>query len=357
MYTAYIYSRQGDTIAVLEDLMNVQVAQKINQPGDASFVITPATPGYDMSKMIPYATCRILKLYGGQDVEILTGVLVGIQKDSDQIKVIVKSCLHLLQREKITWSIYSSTTIQAAIQASASLIASKTWYTVSVSCDVVENIINKEFRFGMNIYDVIKELAGTRYEFDFVWNEGTSYTLSFMQSIGADKTTGPWAVEYRYDISDLSDANMEYQCNIDFTELANTIYARSGSSTTIQSDPASIIAYWPLEETITPSGDVVQEATKALEEKSILKKNYELNPKYSEQDYFRLDIGDIVAVYIYENSILTDYTWVMKVLSKSLTAGDSESYKIVIGTDYLIGEDIIDVITWLKRRVTGLELS
>lgn len=357
MYSTYIYNRQGVAIAVLDDLMSVQVSQKINQPWDASFVIAPTTPWYDMSKLIPYSTCKILKKYGGQDVEILTGLLVGVQKNADQVKVVVKSSLHLLQRLKISGNTYTNTTVNDVVQSLASLISSKTGYTISYTCDIVETITSKDFRFGMSIYDVLKDLAGNRYEFDFVWNGGVSYTLAFMQSIGEDKTTGAGAIDYRYDIADLSDANMDYTCTIDFMELANTIYARSWHDTTTQSDASSIVSYWPLEETITPSGDVVSETTKTLDEKKVLKKNYEVTPKYSEKDYFLLNIGDLVAVYIYENNNLTDYTGVMKVLNKSLTAGDMESYKITIGTDYLIGEDIVDIITWLKRRVQSLELQ
>lgn len=357
MYSAYVYNRQWVTIAVVEDLMNVQVSQKINQPGDASFVVTKATPWYSDVIMSPYVTCRIMKYQDGENVSILTGVIVWVQKTADQYKIVVKSTLHLLQKEKISWYNYTSTTINAVMQSLASLIASKTGYSVSLSCDVVETITDKEFRFGMNIYDVLKELAGTRYEFDLIWNGSTSYTLGFMQSIGEDKTTWPGAVEYRYDIADLSDANMEYTCTVDYTELASTIYAKSSTTTTIQSDPALVALYGPLEETITPSGDAVQEASKALQERGVAKKSYEVIPKYSEQDYFRLNIGDVVAVYIYENDSIIDYTGAMKVLNKSLSAGDMESYRITIGIDYLVGEDIIDTITTLKRRVQNLELQ
>ena len=170
-------------------------------------------------------------------------MIVGVQKNADQIKVVVKSSLHLLQRLKISGNTYNNTTVSNVVQSTGSVIASKTGYSVSFTCDIVESITNKEFRFGMSVYDVLKELAGNRYEFDLIWNGGDSYTLAFMQSIGEDKTTGSGAIDYRYDIADLSDANMDYTCTIDFMELANTIYARSGNATTTQSDASAIISY------------------------------------------------------------------------------------------------------------------
>lgn len=358
MYTAYIHNRQGDVIEVWEDLMNVSSSQKTNQPWDLSFTITKDTPWYTGAVIAPYSPIIIRKQYGNDEVIVMKGVLVGIEKNAEIRRVIVKSTLHLLQREKLeSQTIYTNTTIEIVTQSLASLIASKTGYTILLNCDIIEHVTDKEFRFGMSIYDVLKELAGDRYEFDLIRNGGVSYTLAFMQSIGTDRTDGPWSLTYSYDISDLTDANMDYTCTIDYTEVANTIHARRDSTMVTQSDPLSIIEYWPLEDTITPSGDVAQEATKALEERKEIKRNYKVTPRYPEKDYFQLSIGDLVAVHIYENDTQFDYTGVMKVLDKTLTAGDMESYKITIGTDYLIGEDLVDILSSIKRRVSNLELS
>ena len=248
-----------------------------------------------------------------------------------------KTLNHILERREIQaeTSILPTTSIATAITTILSSLDALYPTNITLNISASELIgAQKKYSYGASFWSILKDLAGTTYDWDIVpsrplqQEDSSSLTLvlKFGSLIGADLTG---STLFQDDVVDPASKNISVKATMDLTKLANAVKAKNGNNVSVQVDSGDITTRGiRLDSTITPSGDVTQEATKELATRIVPAVKLDITPDDIGDDFYNYSVGDLVKVYVYQNDQLLDYDGDMKITEKRLDAGDAEKNTI-----------------------------
>ena len=361
MYIAYIYDRDRNIIGQFFELLDLSINVTLNQQGNGQFRFRNDEIDFDQTILAPYNLIRIVRLFDwNTEFEVFSWVLIGLDGDLDFTTVICRTFSHLLDRRLITADLnFTNQTVDQIVTGLLQNINTNFATGISIDCGVTTVVANKSYRFWQSVLACLRDLAGQEYEFDVVADISLNLTLKFKTIIGQDRTTWPNYREFRYDIADLSDANLtNIKVNLDYTKIGNAILAKSWVFTSISIDPTSIAEFGRLEQMLTNNGDVATASQQELAKRKGIQRKYDITPRTAEGLFYDLQLGDRVLVYIYKNNPFIDFTGTMKIIGKSLQSWESDNETVKIWTFEGDGDD--DVLTdfWtVKNRVKQLEVK
>ena len=361
MYIAYIYDRNKNIIGQFFQLLDVSITQTLNQQWNAQFRFRNDEIDFDLNILTPYNYIKINRLFDWNvEYNVFSWVLTGLSGNLDFTTVICRTFSHLLDRRLLTEEFISANeSVDTIVNKLIASINSSFPSWISVDCWINTIVINKSYRFWQSIFSCLRDLAGQEYEFDVVYDDDLNLTLKFKVMLWKDKTSWPEYSEFRYDIADLSDANIiDIKAELDFMKIANAILAKSGTEIAIATDINSINEFWRLDQVLTNNWDVDISSQQELENRKSIQIKYDITPRTAEWLYYNLQLGDRVLVYINKNNPIIDFTGTMKIIWKSLTSWDSETETIKIWTfegDW--DDDIIADFRSIKNRVKDIEVK
>lgn len=361
MYIAYVYDKQKNVIAQFFELADLSISLTLNQQGNAQFRFRNDEIDFNQVNLAPYNPIRIVRLFDWNiEYEVFTGVIVGIDWDLDFTKIACRTFSHLLDRRSLTADLnFNGQTVDQIVNG---LIAHANWtfpVWVTVDCWVTTIVDVKSYRFWQTLLSCLRDLAGQEYEFDVISDQDLNLTLKFKTIIGSDRTVWPDYREFRYDIADLSDANItNIKVNLDYTKIANAILCKSWVVTNIAVDPASQALFGRLEQVLTNNWDVVAASNQELQKRKGIQRKYDITPRTSEGLFYDLQLWDRVLVYIFRDNPIVDFTGTMKIIGKTLQSWeqDNETVKIWV-FEWDPDDDVLADFGAVKNRVKNLEVK
>lgn len=106
MYIAYFYDKNNQIVAQIENIQELETAEKINAVGTITFTVKSeqmlSQEYFKDLKKTAYNLCLITKQSETGDEKIATiGVVVGYDGDSDFKRVALKTLIHLAERREL----------------------------------------------------------------------------------------------------------------------------------------------------------------------------------------------------------------------------------------------------------------
>ena len=350
MYIAYIYD-WDNIIAQVDTILDFQVEQKLNDTHTASFTVHHTNPYCKKEYLEKYRRVKIKKLINWEEKTFFDWIIRGFRMDLKKVEVKLASFGYLVYRRLIHQDYnFDNKSIDNILSTILNDINSiyDTW--ISLDCWITTTT-TKKYTTWQNFLYILKDLAKTwNYEF-IIENK----VLKFKPTIWQDRTTWINYVEYRYNYEDPEDRTIDrIQIDDDWNELTNWVLAKDWTNTINKEDTNSKNTYWLIEHYAIWSWDLDTIAQEYLDLHKQWLKEYNLTA--SSNDFFEVNIWDLVKVYLNTWNDMLYYNWPMKIVRKRFKAGDLDKIEISLSVNKEKLKDFLEDFKNLKDRVQNLEI-
>lgn len=351
MYIAYIYDKDNNIIAQIEQILDLEITKKLNDVSTCSFGIYQTDPYCKRQYFKKYSRVKINKLFDTIEKTLFDWVIRGVEADLEKTSIKLESFEHLLDR-RLLHQDYTFTTQSIDTILTTILGAINTRYQTNITLDCgITETTSKDYKKAESFLKVLKDLAGLWYEFIV-----DNMVLKFKQTIWIDRTTGENFVEYRYDINEPDDRSIDsVKMTDDGKEFVNGVIGKSWSNYSEQDDPTSIAEFGLIEWSFTTSGDDTTTTQSYLDDHKEWIAEFEIVT--INNDFFEADLGDLVSVYVYVGNDIMFYDWSMKITQKNYRSWDLESVQFTLWKTKIQSKNFIDEIIEIQERVKTLELQ
>jgi len=351
MFIAYIYDKDNNLIAQVEDIIDLDISNKINDISTASFSLHNTNEYATRTYLKEYRRVKIHHLADSSEKVMFDGVIRGFDADLNKTSVKLASFEHLLDRRLIhSDKSFSSVSVDSIVSDVLSEINTRYETNITLDCGITD-ITSKEYKKAETGLSILQDLAGNGYEFII-----EDLVLKFKETVGIDRTTWENFVEYRYDIDEPDYRSIDsVKMTVDGKEFANGIIWKAWSNYTELDDPTSISEFGLIESSFINSGDDASATSSFLWDHKDSVSEFEVWTITN--DFFEANIGDEVKVYIFVGNDIMFYDWSMKVIEKKYTSGDLPSIGYVLGKTKVQSKNIIEQILDTQSRIKSLELK
>lgn len=351
MYIAYIYDLSNNIIAQVDWLINLSITTSLNDVSTASFSLYHTNEYCTRSILKKYRRVKINKQVGNVESTMFDGVIRWFEANLTTLSVKLESFEHLLDRRFLHMDYVSvSQTVDSVL--STILDDINTLYDTGITLDCgITDLTSKEYKDWESFLKVLQDLASNGYEWII-----EDKVLKFKSTVGVDLSTGDDFVEYRYNINEPEDRTIDdIKMVDDGKNFANGVIGKSWASFTEESDSASILENWLIEDSFSVSGDDATATASYLEDRKYWFAEYEVDG--ISKDFFEANLGDLVKVYIFVGNDLMYFNGTMKVIWKTFSAGDLEKIQFKLWKTKVKTKDIIEQIMDIQKRVKTLEFQ
>lgn len=284
----------------------------------------------------------IVRIYEIQNTDklLFEGYIDILNPWLEEIKLNIKDYKSLLKRKGLVTD--KNYTNQTPKQIIDDLISYYNWLGDNWVCiSSVSTQLNKEYKIGDNIYDIINEIAQElQKQWIIYWT-----TIYFADLVWDDYTSWVDYTEIVYDYEDFAGNNITNIELIKYGDIANIIvWVDQTWNKEVKTDSTSITNYWPLFESINVRDWDLGTITQAyLDFKKTPQKLFNLNTDFT-LDLRELFIWDKVAVRIENVNSYLDYEWDGYIISK--TTSIQNATKVI---NYNISTATIQIKDFIQR--------
>ncbi len=345
MYIVYIYNKNKQLLTQWFWATKVNIKMKINDISTCSFSV--ANQDHRSENIIKYDFLKegnifdMYKMQNWKEKRIFYGVFTGAKVGIGYCDVFCADFCYLLnKKEMFVDQKYTEKNISEILVEIQNHINNRDAnFIKNIETDVTETT-NISFKKGKSIFSILKTIAGTTYEFDFVDN-----ILYFKKSLGKNKSKGKDIVLFEYNIfspesNSIGDVIVQY----DMKDLFNRLKVNNDDVKDMQ----SIQQYGVLEKYFSK-----WEAQTLLAEKKDSMKEFKI--VMNKNDFFLCDVGDIVQVFINGGNEILQFSWPLKVVEKTLQSWDLEKIIIKVNNGKKRSKDLVETLSDIKKDVEELK--
>lgn len=350
MYIAYIYDKDNNLIAQVEEILDININNKLNDVSRASFGLYHTNPYCTRDYLKEYRRVKINLNKDNEEKTMFDWVIRWFDADLTKTNIKLESFEHLFER-KLLHQDYTFTDQSVDTILQTILDAINTRYETNITLDCgITDLTTKEYKKAETFLKVLKDLAGNWYEFIV-----DDLVLKFKDTIWVDRSTGDDFVEYRFDKNEPDDRSIDsVTMSVDGKELANWVIWKSGSNYTEDDDATSIAEFWLLESSFTTSWDDTTTTTSFLDDHKESWSEFQVEAKTD--DFFEAFLGDFVKIYIFIWNDIMFFDWSMKIVEKTYTWGDLPKITYKIAKTKIRSKDIVEQVSDIQERLKTLEL-
>lgn len=351
MYIVYIYDQSNTVIAQVDEVLDVEITNKINDVSTASFWLNHTNEYCTRAYIKEYRRIKINYLADNEEKTMFDGVIRWFEADLTKASIKCESFEHLLDRRVLHSNYtYTGATIDAILTAMLWDINTRYQTNITLDCWVLTTT-TKTYNKWETFLKVLKDLADLWFEF-YIDN----MVLKFKTTIWSDKTTWAGIVEYRYDINEPDDRSIDsVKMLTDWKELATGVIWKSWSNFTELDDPTAKTEFWLIETSFANSWDQATETQTYLDDHKQSISEFDIG--VISQDYFEANLWDIVKVYLFIGNDILFYDWSMKVVQKTYKSWDLADIKYTLSKGTMASKNILDKISEIQDKVQSLELK
>lgn len=350
-YIAYIYDKDNNVIAQIEEILDIEITKKLNDVSTASFGLYQSDPYCTRNYLKEYRRCKINLQTWNIEQTMFDWIIRWFDADLEKTSIKLESFEHLFDRRLLQNNYnYTGATIDAILTTILNDI--NTTYNTNITLDCwIITTTSKIYNKGETFLKVLKDLAGLWYEFIV-----DNMVLKFKQTIWIDRTTWSEFVEYRFDVTKPDDRSIDsVKMTVDGKELANGVIGKSWSNYTNLTDATSISDFWLIESSFTNSWDDANATQSYLEDHKESLSEFEISAETN--DFFEANLWDMVKIFIFVGNDIMFFDWAMKVIQKRYIGWDLPKIQYTIWKTKIQSKDFIDEIADLKNRVKTIELN
>jgi len=350
MFIAYIYDLDNNVFAQVEDILDLNIQDKINDISKASFGLYQSNPYCTRTYLKEYRRVKICLNENWEEKTMFDGVIRWFDADLDKTSIKLESYDHLFERRLLHVDYnYTDQSVDTILQDILDDINILYETNIILDCGI-STLTSKSYKKAENFLKVLKDLAWNWYEFII-----EDLVLKFKETIWIDRTTGAEFVEYRYDINDPDDRSIDQvKMANDWKELANGVIWKSWSDYTEDDDATSITEFWLVESSFTTSwDDTTSTASFLLDHKESLS---EFDVWAVTNDFFEAFLWDLVKVYIFVWNDIMFFDWPMKIIEKQYIWWDLPKIKYTLSKTKIQSKGILEQVVDIQERLKTLEL-
>jgi len=341
MYIVYISDHLGNPITQLFNISEIDVKLKLNDISSASLSISTLDENCKYEYFKEFNRVKICKNVWIIEKTVFDWICRWVTTNITDT-IIDLNCRNFLLKKKILFvdKIYTNQTISNILQDLINDINWRDTWFINLNCDITE-IVSRDYMKKKTLFDIIKDLAWTKYEFIFQDNN-----LIFTNTIWSDKSSWDNTVLFEFDINTPESRTIARAENsYDSDNIANSIISEDWEVL----DNDSITSFWEIEVWFSTG----KKADLIIERKDSIR---ELDIEPTISDFFICDLWDLVKVYINTWSDLMYYDSSLKVIEKNLKSWNLDTISIKLNTWKVKTLNLLETISNLKSRVSTLEL-
>ncbi|MCT4617532.1 MAG: hypothetical protein N4A38_04985 [Candidatus Gracilibacteria bacterium] len=295
-YIAYIYDKNGKNIAQIFDIFNINLQEKLNDISTLSFSLYHDNRYSKREFLSEYNRVKInILLPKGQgEKTYLEGYITSVKSDLYKNIVTIKDYLGLFERAIL----FDKLNAYFQPKGYVASLVNKVNENHNLDLELVENELGTDgtvvryFAEGTNYLDIIKGLMNDSFEIKIKGKK-----IYIKSKVGEDKSSGPNFVEYRYNINEYGDRNIKSISVLKNAEnISNEIKFVSPEWSVKKTDSGSIEKFGKLQERVYMNGEDGGAPNDYIKKHSISSREFNIVPVV--EDYFEVEIGDIVKVYV-----------------------------------------------------------
>jgi hypothetical protein len=321
---------------------------KTKDISDASFEMPNSDPKLNRTNFKEFNQIKINRLTKDSEKTVLEWVVKNIESDLDWSKITINSFDYLFKRKKTYTALTLDGNLTTFLTSLLSQINARYATDWVLDCNISDTVtLGQAISAGTSFLDILKKIPDIEWKFSTInWVK----TITVRRSIGIDRTTGPNFIEFLWDIANPRKRTIKtarHTLNAD--NLSNAV---NDSYNRVVTDATSISEFWRIEESVTTSGtDTIDWY---LDQHKVSVAELEVTP--TSLDFFMVDIGDTVKVYIYVWNDLMYYNWSLKVVSKTVSGENLKEIRIWLSKTNVTTLWVLETIKDLKDRLKLQEL-
>jgi len=351
MFIAYIYDKDNNLIAQVDEILDINIQRKLNDVSTASFSLYQTNPYCTRDFLKEYRRIKINLNENNEEKTMFDWVIRGFDADFEKTTIRLESFEHLFDRRLLHQDYnFSNQTVDSILSTILSAINSLYNTNITLDCGITTTT-SKDYKKAESFLKVLKDLAGNWYEFVV-----EDLVLKFKETIWTDRTSWENFVEYRFDINEPNDRSIDsVKMTVDWKELANGVIWKSWSNYSEQDDPTSIAEFGLIESSFTTSWDQWTTTQSYLDYHKESLSEFEVTAVVD--DFFEAYLGDLVKIYIFVWNDIMFYDWAMKIVDKQYIGWDLPTITYKVAKTKIQTKDIIEQVWELQDRLKTLELA
>ena len=352
MFIAYIYNQDNDVVAQVEELLDIEIQQKLNDISTASFALYQTNEYCKREFLREYRRVKINQQSWNTELTMFDGVIRWFDAWLDKTTIKLESFEHLLSRRLLHQDFtFTTQTFDYILQTILDHINWIYQTNITLDCWIITTT-SKTYKKGETVLKVLQDLAWNGFEFII-----DDLVLKFKETIWIDRTA-VWDdfVEYRFDINEPDDRSIDQvKMTVDWKELASWVIWKSWSNYSILSDATSITNFWLVETSFTNSWDEANATQSYLDDHKESLSEFDVWAVAN--NFFEANLWDLVSVYIYVWNDIMFFDWSMKVVQKRYNGWDLPKIDFTLWKTKVQSKDIIEQIVDVQARLKTLELQ
>lgn len=344
MFICYVYERSGECIAQIEDLVGIEIEHEMSDISSASISIFHDNPYANRSILKKMNKVVIRQKIWSQEFEMFSGIIRGIQASLEIVKIVLNDELWILSR-RLTHNAYEyrNERLEVILKRIWSDINAVAPLGLEFVCSAPDLVPKKSYGKKTTLLSILKDWKEKGYEFRLFGSK-----LVFWKKVGRDRTQGEFYKEYSYDTR-TPDNNTILKASVldDAQEIINGVGDENNIFSKYQE---SIDEYGFLEESVSLEGksaeDFLQEAKNGTQV-------FEIEGKVD--NFFEVEIWDIVKVFIHRNNDLMNYDGSMEVVEKKYVWGDLPKISYKFSSAKIWRLSFIKKLQKMEERIKKLE--
>lgn len=346
MLIIYVYDHQGNPLTQLFAVQRFECTQTLNSYDQARFVIPSNHQDNTLNKLKIYNEVKVSHLKTWKESCYIHGVIHSVEASLTETVVTIRSFEWLFEKKLIsidmTWSNQSLVTIVSWLLAT---INARYDTGITLSCSL-SDMIDLTITKGATFASVLQEIVKLGYQYRVI-----NKTLCIDTRIGDDRTSWEDYFQLKWNVQDPLERNIaEATITTDAWQLINATFEKTAG---FQIDQESINTYGRIEESISADGNPTVALQETLTTKASGARVLELSPII--QDFFTVNIWDLLAVHIDAGNEIMTYTGSVQVLQKLQdTRG---KVRLIVSTSTTRIPTLLETIREQEKRIKKLETS
>lgn len=307
MLIIYLYDHQGNPLTQLFAVQRFECTQTLNSYDQARFVIPSNHQDNTLNKLKIYNEVKVSYLKAWKESCYIHGVIHSIEASLTETIVTIRSFEWLFEKKLISSDLsYTNQSLQSIVSWLLATINARYDTGITLSCSL-SDMIDLTITKGATFASVLQEIVKLGYQYRVV-----NKILCIVTRIGEDRTTGENYFQLKWNVQDPLERNIaEATITTDAWQLINAPFEKTAG---FQIDQESINTYGRIEESISADGNPTVALQETLTTKASGARVLELSPII--QDFFTVNIWDLLAVQIDAGNEIMTYTGSVQVLQK-----------------------------------------